>query len=96
MATSVCLKLFALALHLHGNDKLEEEISKLSNHFLSNFEEEGVSIFQGVHMNDVPKVEDLVQLNIFLYDNDFVDGELIGELGGRYIQKYNEGANFLP
>ena len=36
-----------------------------------------VSEFQGVHLSDIPKVEDSLQLNIFLYDFDFVDGELI-------------------
>ena len=39
-----------------------------------------VSTFQGVHLNDIPIVENLLQLNIFLYDIDFVDGKLIGEL----------------
>ena len=58
----------ALALHLHGNKKLEEEISKKFNLFLNNSEESDVSKFQGVHLNDIPKVEDLLQLNIFLYD----------------------------
>ena len=38
------------------------------------------STFQSVHMTDIPKVEEMLQLNIFLYDIDFVDGELIGEL----------------
>ena len=37
-------------------------------------------------MNDIPKVEDLLQLNIFLYDIDFVDGELIRELVRRSNQ----------
>ena len=29
-------------------------------------------------MNDIPFVEDLVQVSIFLYHVDFVDGEMIG------------------
>ena len=77
----------ALALHLHGNERLEEETSKFFNLFLNNSEEGDVSKFQGVHLNDIPKVEDLMQLNIFLYDIDFVDGELIGELCRRSISK---------
>ena len=75
----------ALALHLHVNKKLEEETSKNFNLFLSKSEERDVSKFQGVHLNDIPKIEDLLQLNIFLYDIDFVDGELIGELCRRSI-----------
>ena len=69
----------ALALHLHGNQKLEEETSKIFNFFLNNIEERDPSNFQCVHMTDIPKVEDLLHFNIFLYDIDFVDGELIGE-----------------
>ena len=54
-----------------------------------------VSKIQGVHLNDIPKVEDLLQLNIFLYDIDFVDGELIGEPCRKSIQKYEKIVKFL-
>ena len=66
----------ALALHLHANERLEEEPSKNFNLFLNNSEERDISKFQvvqGVHLNDITKVEDLLQLNIFLYYIDFVD-----------------------
>ena len=46
-------------------------------------------------MTDVPKVEELLQLNIFLYDIDFVDGELIGELARRSIQKFEKSVKLL-
>ena len=36
-----------------------------------------------------------MQLNIFLYDIDFVDGELIGELCRRSIQKYENSVKLL-
>ena len=85
----------ALALHSHGNQKLEEETSKTYNLFLNNSEEGDVSKFQGVHLNDIPKIEDLLQLNIFLYDIDFVDGELIGELARGSIQRYENSVNLL-
>ena len=84
----------ALALHLHGNEKLEEETSKIFNLFLNNSEQD-VSKFQGVHSKDIPKVEELLQLNIFLYDINFVDGELIGELCRRSIQKYENSVKLL-
>ena len=80
----------ALALHLHGKEKLVEETSKIFNLFLNNCGEGDPSKFQGVNMTDIPKVEDLLQLNIFLYDIDFVDGELIGELCRRSSQKYEK------
>ena len=65
----------ALALHLHGYKKLKEENSKIFNLFLNNIGERDPSMFQGVHMTDILKVEDLLQLNIFLYDITFVDGD---------------------
>ena len=85
----------ALVLHLHGNKKLEEETSKIFNLFLNNSEERDPSKFQGVHMTDIPKVEEMLQLNIFLYDIDFVDGELIGELARRSIQKFEKSVKLL-
>ena len=70
----------ALALHLHGNEKLEEETSKIFNLFLNNCGEGDPSKFRGVHMTHIPKVEEMLNLNMFLYDIVFVDGDLIGEL----------------
>ena len=46
----------AVALHLFGNERLEEETSKILNLFLNNSEKGDVSKFQGVHLNDIPKV----------------------------------------
>ena len=85
----------ALALHLHGNERLEEGTSKILNLFLNNCGEADPSKFQGVHLTDFPRVEEMLQLNIFLYDIDFVDGELIGELARRSIQKFEKSVKFL-
>ena len=85
----------ALALHLHGIRKLEEATSKIFNLFLNNIEERDPSKLQGVHKTDIPKMEDLLQLNIFLSDIDFVDGELIGELARRNIQKFENSVKLL-
>ena len=69
----------ALALFLHGSEKLdEEETSKYFNIFAHKNEEGDVSKFQGDHLNDISKVEELLQLEIFPYDINFKDGELIG------------------
>ena len=90
------LRLFrALALHLHGNERPEKETSKIFKLFLENCGEADPSKFQGVHMTDIPKVEEMLQLNIFLYDFDFVNGELIGELARRSIQKFEKSVKFL-
>ena len=65
------------------------------NLFLDNSDKGDVSKVQGVHLNDIPKVKDLLQLKIFLYDIDFVDGELIGEVCRRSIQKYEKTVKLL-
>ena len=46
-------------------------------------------------MTDIPKVEEMLQLNNFLYDLDIVDGELIGELARRSIQKFEKSVKLL-
>ena len=43
--------------------------------------------FKGVHMNDILLVEDLLTLNILIYDKDVVDENFIGELARRSVQK---------
>ena len=70
----------ALALHLHGTQRLEEETSKFFNLFINKMDGLSPNQFQGVHMKNIPTVEDLLTLNILLYDIDFVDGNIIGEL----------------
>ena len=78
----------ALALHLHGNERLEEETSKLFNLFLVNSTNPDPSKFQGVCMDDIPSEEDIVGINFFIYDIDLTDGAMVGELARRSIKKY--------
>ena len=70
----------ALALHLHGNERLEEETSKLFNLFLVNSTNRDPSKVQGVCMDDIPSVEDIVGINNFIYDIDLYDGAMVGNL----------------
>ena len=84
----------AVALHLFGNERLEEETSKIFIVFLNNCGEADPSKFQGVHMTDIPEVE-MLQLNIFVCDIDFVDGELIGKLARRGLQKFEKSVKLL-
>ena len=46
-------------------------------------------------MTDNPKLEEMLKLNIFLYDIDFVEGELIGELARRSTQKFEKSVKLL-
>ena len=85
----------ALALHLHGTPRLEEETSKLFNLFIKKMDGLSADQFQGVHMNDFPIVEDLLTRNILLYDIDIVDGNIVGELARRSVQKYENTVRLL-
>ena len=91
------LRLFcALALDLHGNERLEEETSKLFQLFIYKIDGLSPHQFQGVHINDIPTVEDLLTLNILLYDDiDIVDGNIVGELAGRCVQKSEKTVGLL-
>ena len=85
----------APALHLRGNQRLEEETSKTFNSFINKIDELSPNQFKGVHMNDSPIVEDLLTLNILRYDKDIVDGNTIGELARRSVQKYHNTVRLL-
>ena len=80
---------------MHGNRQLEEETSKLFNLFINKIDGLSVDQFQGVHMNDIPIVQDLLTLNILLYDIDIVDGNIVGELARRSVQKYENTVRLL-
>ena len=85
----------APALHMHGNQQLEEETSKLFNLFFNKMDGLSADQFQEVHKNDIPVVEDLLTLNILLYDIDIVDGIIVGELARRSVQKYQNTVRLL-
>ena len=85
----------ALALHLHGTQRLEEETSKFFNLFIKKMDGPSSNQFQGVHMNDITTVEDLLALNIVLYDIDIVDGNVIGEPARQSVQKYENTVRLL-
>ena len=85
----------ALALHLHGNERLEEERSKLFNLFLNNSTNPDPSKFQGVCMDDIPSVEDIVGINILIYDIDLTDGAMVGKLARRSIKKYEKSVQLI-
>ena len=77
----------ALCLHLHGNERLEEETNKLFNPYLQKKNGIEPASFQGVCMDDIPTVEEMTGINVFLYDVDIVEGSLVGELARRCVQK---------
>ena len=46
-------------------------------------------------MDDIPSVEDLVRINIILFDIDFFDGAMVGELARRSIKKYEKNVQLV-
>ena len=80
---------------MHGNQQLEEKISKIFNLFINKMDGLRADHLQGVHMNDIPIVENLLTLNILLYDIDIVDGNIVGELARRSVQKYENTVRLL-
>ena len=85
----------ALALHLHGNARLEEETSKLFNLFLVNSANLDPSKFQGVCLDHIPSVGGIVGINIFIYDIDLIDDAMVGELARRSIKKYEKNVQLI-
>ena len=85
----------AVALQQHENERLEEETSKLFNPFLYNSTNPDLSKFHGVCMDDIRPVEDIVVINIFIYDIDLIDGAMIVELSRRSINKYEKNVQLI-
>ena len=84
-----------LALQMHGNQRLEDETSKSFNLFINKKDGLSADRFQLVHMNDIPIAEDLLTLNILLYDINIVNGNIVGELARRNVQKYQNTVRLL-
>ena len=91
---NLCLFL-ALALHLHGAQRLEEKTSNIFNINIIKMYRVSAYQFRGVHMNKIPFVEDLLTLNILLYDIDVVDDNIIGYFARLSSQKYNNTVRLL-
>ena len=77
----------AVALHLQGRERLEEEPSELFILFINRMAGLSPPQIQGVQLNDIPVVEGLLLLSILLYEIDIVDGKSISELARRNVQK---------
>ena len=78
----------ALPLHLHGTQRLDGKTSKLFNLFINKMDGLSSNQFQGVHMNDIPTAEeDLLTLNILLFDVDIVDGNTSDTCKTKCVEK---------
>ena len=82
------------ALYLNGIQRMDET-SIYFILFMNRMDGLSPNQFKGVHMNDIPVVEDLLTTNILLYDIDIVDGNLIEEIARGSVQKYENTARLL-
>ena len=85
----------AFAVQLHGNQQLEETTSESFNLFMNKMDGPSASQFQRVHLNDIPIIGDLLLLRFLLYDIDFVEANIIGELSRRSVQKHENNVGIL-
>ena len=46
-------------------------------------------------MDDIPSVEDIVGINIFIYDIDLIDGAMVGERARRSVKKYEKNVQLI-
>ena len=46
-------------------------------------------------MDDIPSVEDIVGIKLFIYDIDLIDGAMAGELARRSIKKYKKNVQLV-
>ena len=87
----------AFALHFHGNERLEEETSKLAVLLFATTGGTDPANFRGVCMEDkdIAAVEDIVQAGFFLYDFEVVDESMAGKLGRRSVGKHSNTVRLL-
>ena len=72
-----------------------KESFKVFDLFMSRMDRLRLSQFQGDHSNDIPIVEDLLLLNILLFDIESVEGNIFGGLARRSVQSYRNFVTLL-
>ena len=84
----------ALAIYMNGHNDFDFHNSRYFTEFLSKSRLEPKS-FRGVSVKDLPVVEEIVQRNIFIYDFDIQEGELVGELARRNFGRFDKTVKLL-
>ena len=84
----------ANAIHLFGSVDVELYATEVFHNFLtaSGCDPEN---FTGVSIDQIPIIEELIKQNIFIYDFDIEDDEIIGELVRRRVERYDENIKLL-
>ena len=84
----------AIAIHLFRSVDVQLQANKIFHNFVtaSGCDPDN---FTGVSFDQIPIIEELIKQNIFIYDFDIEDGEIIGELVRRSIERYDENIKLL-
>ena len=90
---SLCL-FRATAIHLFGSVDVELHATEKFHNFITASGCDPES-FTGVSFDQIPIIEELIKQNIFIYDFDIEDGEIIGELVRRSVERYDENIKLL-
>ena len=90
---SLCL-FRAIAIHLFGSVDVEPNTTKIFHSFVTASGCDPES-FTGVSFDQIPIIEELIKQHIFIYDFDIEDGEIIGELVRRSVERYDENIKLL-
>ena len=89
----ICL-LCAITIYLHGHSKLDAHTSQLFTEFISRSGYDPKNFLE-VAIDDLPLVEELVELNIFIYDFDIQEWENVREIVRQSITKFEKTVKLL-
>ena len=84
----------AIAIHLFGSVDVELQAIEIFHNFVtaSGCDPDN---FRGVSFDQIPIIEEQIKQNLFIYDFDIEDGEIIGEIVRRSIERYDENIKLL-
>ena len=84
----------AIALHLFGSVDVELQAIKTFHNFVTTSGCDPDN-FTGVSFDQIAIIEEIIKQNIFIYVFDIEDGEIIGELVQRSVERYDENIKLL-
>ena len=84
----------ALAIYRNGHTDLDSHTSMYFTEFISKFGYDP-DTFRGVSVEDFTVVEEIVQINIFIYDFDIQEAEYVGELARRSTGSFDKTVKLL-
>ena len=84
----------AIAIHLIGSVDVEPNATEIFHSFVTASGCDPES-FTGVSFDQIPIIEELIKQNIFMYDFDNEDVEIIGDLVRRSVERYDENIKLL-